>query len=60
MSRLASELERLAAAINALDRALEIREVRHREDLAAARGETAEVARHVDAAIHRIEAVLGE
>ena len=60
MSRLATELERLARAVNALDQALEAREARHQEELAIARGETARVAQHVDAAIHRIETVLGD
>jgi hypothetical protein len=60
MSRLASELERLAQAVQALEAALEQQEERHARDLEAARGRTEEVAGHVDSAIQRIEAVLGE
>jgi hypothetical protein len=60
MSKLASELERLARAVQALDGALEAQEARHGAKLAEARGETEVVARRVDSAIHRIESVLGE
>ncbi len=63
MSRVVAELERLARAINQLEQALEARERRHAEALAAARrqhdDETAAMAERVEHAIDRLETMLG-